>query len=247
MRTDSSKLAFQLFLFGFLFAFFQIMPSFLKKMVWGPFSSGEVLDFLTPLVVIFCVYLIYVGIKHIQSGDLHYRGRRMFGKIILGLGCLLYVQGHGLHLASNAIANLLQHEPGSELYEAVYLLDEIISHLIWDGGVFLISVGLLLWSYKIPHQILFPIHSVLVVLGAVLFGFTFCVNAIEGQTIIISLPAAGLGFLLAMSQYRQAKRAGEQNPVSLFFWVAYLLCLILLLYWGLRYSGFPQFSELGWI
>lgn len=247
MRTDGSKLTYQLLLFGFLFAFFHIMPSFLKETVWSPLTSGEILDFLTPLFVIFSVYLLYVGIKYIQPVDLHYRGRRMLGKVILGLGCLLYVQGHGLHLSANAIANMLQHEPGTELYKAVYLLDEVISHLVWDGGVFLISLGLLLWSYKIPHQVLFPFQSVLLLLGAALFGFTFCVNAIEGQTIILSLPAAGLGFLLALGQYRQAKRAGEQNPVALFFWIAYLICLGLFLYWGLSQSGFPQFSELGWI
>ena len=72
--------------------------------------------------------------------------------VFLGFGFLLYVDGHGLHLSSNSIARLLQDMKGSELFKANYLFDEIISHYMWDTGVFLISMGLILLAYKISIQ-----------------------------------------------------------------------------------------------
>jgi hypothetical protein len=73
------------------------------------------------------------------------------------------------------------------------------------------------------------------------------VNGIEEQTLIFTFPTASVGFLLALIFYFHRKKEGDQNPFLFFFMSGYLLSLILFAYWGISRSGFPQFSELGWI
>jgi len=50
-------------------------------------------------------------------------------------------------------------------------------------------------------------------------------------------------FFLYLKRIKQR----TQNPVLFFFLIAYLISTLLFLYWGMSHSGFPQFSELGWI
>ena len=118
---------------------------------------------------------------------------------------------------------------------------------MWDGGVFLISVALIIAAYKISFKSLSWKNFTFLALGAAFYGFTFTTNGIEGQTVIFTFPAAGFGFFLALFLYFQRKKEGNQNPFLLFFLSAYILSLLLFAYWGISRSGFPQFSELGWI
>jgi len=237
-----------LFAFGLGFAFFQIMPTLLPRFVRKPLTCGDVLDFLTPLVVIPLVYTVYLKSTReaaFQEPD----GRAPFlpARIILFLGALLYVDGHGLHLSANSIARLLKPVTDTEIYRAAYLFDEVISHFMWDGGVFLISVGLILAVLERNAPPLSRTDLFLVFLGAALYGFTFTVNGIEGQTVVFTFPAAGIGCALALFLFAGQKRRGHPNPLALFFLTGYLLSLILFAFWGIRYAGFPEFSELGWI
>ncbi|MCC6804505.1 MAG: hypothetical protein IT319_16595, partial [Anaerolineae bacterium] len=39
----------------------------------------------------------------------------------------------------------------------------------------------------------------------------------------------------------------RRQPVTLFFFAAHALALALFAYWFVRWGGFPQFSELGWL
>jgi hypothetical protein len=135
----------------------------------------------------------------------------------------------------------------SELYKAAYLFDEIISHFMWDGGVFLISVALIIAAYKISFKSLTWKNFAFLSLGSAFYGFAFTANGIEGQTVVFTFPAAGVGFLLTLLFYFHRKKEGNQNPFLFFFMSGYLLSLILFAYWGISRSGFPQFSELGWI
>lgn len=234
--------------YGLVFAFFQIMPAFLPAFLKRPLTWGDTLDFLTPWAVIPVAYLVYSQVKNILLSPYSFSGHpSLAGKIILASGFISYIDGHGLHLSANAIARLLQQMKGTTIYKATYLFDEVISHFMWDGGVFLISIGFIILAYKLPFKSLSGKNFVFLLTGAAFYGFTFTVDGIEGQTVIFTLPAACLGFLLSLIFYLKKKRRGFQNPFFIFFAVSYLISLLLFVYWGLSYSGFPQFSELGWI
>lgn len=248
MKDNSYKFCFWLFVFGFVYAFFHVMPALLPSFLKSPLTWGDTLDFVTPFAVIPLVYLLYFRArKTLQSFDLLGRTQSIVVKIVLAAGFLLYVDGHGLHLSSNSIARLLQNMKESELFRATYLFDEIISHFMWDGGVYLISISLIILAYKLPFKSLSKVNLAFLYLGAAFYGFTFTVNGIEGQTVVFTFPAAFLGFLSTLFLFLKGRKKGFQNPYLFFFSSAYLLSFLLFAYWGLTRSGFPQFSELDWI
>lgn len=251
MRNQSDNLCVWLFLYGVFLAFFHLLPPFLTRFFLWPLSWGDTLDFLTPFAVIPITYGLYSRLNRISqsspSQNSSSRSLDILAKVILAVGFLSYVEGHGLHLAANSIARLLQGMEGTDVFKATYLFDEVISHSIWIVGLYLISLGLLLFAWRLSFQPFIRKSLILLSAGAVLYGFAYTLEAIEGQTVIFSFPAAILGFLLALILYRRGKRENGRNPILLFFMGGYFLSIILFLCWGISQSGFPQFSELGWI
>lgn len=244
----SSPVIALLFWLGVVFGFFHVMPAFLTGMVRAPLTSGDLLDFLTPFAVIPVAWMLY---RRLTSAPREKPSSREFwrtlGHILAGVGIILYIDGHGLHLSANAIARLLDPDRNPFLYSATYLFDEIISHFMWDGGVFLMALALIVASRKQRARALNTVDAILLGVGALSFGFTFTVNGIEGQTVMFTFPAAGLAFALALYLLRRSMKGKALSPVPLFFAVAYGTSLILFAVWGILHRGFPQFSELGWI
>ncbi len=248
MQEEKSIFCFFLFAFGFVYAFFHIMPVYLPAILREPLTYGDALDFLTPFFVIPLAYLLYFMAKRVLLSSYSFeRNQGIVAKLLLALGFILYIDGHGLHLSSNSIARLLQNGTTAELFQSVYLYDEVISHFIWHSGVFLISLGLIVVAKNLPVESLNAGHVVLIISGALFYGFNFTVGGIEGQTVVLTLPAAFSGFLLAMFLYLRERKKGLKNPFFLFFSAAYFLSVLLFAYWGFTHSGFPQFSQLGWI
>lgn len=245
MHKEKGSLSFVLFTYGFVFTFFLVMPTFLSGSAHELLTWEAVLDFFTSLAFIPVVYLLYHRLKNLapekeEPGKFIKNGART----LLFIAIILFIDGHGIHLAANSIAIFVQDIPGSEIYRAVYLFDEVISHFLWDGGVFLISLALMVLAVKTKQSPLNRPQFFLLLLGAVLYGFTFTVNGIEGQTIVFTFPAAVLGCMLSLVLNLREK---GKNQVLLFFLLGYFLSLILFSYWGIMHGGFPEFSELGWI
>jgi hypothetical protein len=237
-----------LFLFGLVFSLFHILPTFLPKFIHKPLTYGDALDFITPLAVIPVALLLYLRICQFNPQRFLYSGlQKIATRILFGLGVLFYVDGHGLHLSSNSIARLVERANDPELFEAVYLFDETISHTLLDTGIFLISLALIFASYRMFSKLNISKNMIVLFPGACLYGFTFVVNSIEGQTVRFILPAALIGFVFSVVLYLKELKSEMKNPIVLYFLIAYLISLILLVYWGIRYNGYPQFSELGWI
>ena len=251
MRNESDNLCIWLFFYGVFLAFFHLLPPFLTRFFLWPLSWGDTLDFLTPFAVIPFAYVLYSRLNRISQSShspvSSARSLHILAKVIVAVGFLSYVEGHGLHLSANSIARLLQGMEGTNVFKATYLFDEIISHFIWIVGLYLISLGLIILAWRLSFQPFIRKSMILLSAGAVLYGFTYTLEAIEGQTVIFAFPAAILGFLFALILYMKGKRENSRNPILLFFMGAYFLCILLFLYWGISRSGFPQFSELGWI
>ncbi len=251
MNDEGDKLCFFLFLFGLSLTVFHILPPFLSRFFVWPLTWGDTLDFLTPFGVIPFAYVLYVRLNRMSLAahdrEAASRSSNALAKVILAIGFLSYVEGHGLHLAANSIARVVQMMKDSDVFKATYLFDEVISHFIWISGLFLISFGLIFKAQRLSFQPLIKRSMVLLSAGSGFYGITFTVEAIEGQTVVLALPAATAGFLLSLFLFLKKKRDAGRNPIFIFFLIAYLFSIILFAFWGVTQSGFPQFSELGWV
>ncbi len=237
------------FIYGFVYAFFQVMPAFLKGGFAGPVSSGDALDFLTPVTVIPAALALFLKLRkeRMRAARAGSAGPSVLAAAVFILGLIAYVEGHGIHLSANAIDRLLHGQEGTSLYQAVYLFDEVISHYIWDGGVLIMAGGLILTGMNLRFPGLSPVQWVYLAGGACFFGFSYAVNGIEGQTVPLTLPAAVLMVLICFWLDRKNRREGGYNAIVLFFLLGFLLSVLLFAYWGITRGGFPEFSALGWI
>ena len=55
--------------------------------------------------------------------------------VMLGAGALLYVEGHGIHLAANSVSNVIENE-------TAHWWDEVVGHHLWYAGAFLVAAAL---------------------------------------------------------------------------------------------------------
>jgi len=237
-----------LFVYGLVYAFFQIMPAFIPGHFAGPVSRGDAFDFLTPLAVIPVALAVFFNLRKVAESEGRALPRSSKWSIaVLVLGLICYVEGHGLHLSANAIDRLLGSREDTVLHQSVYIYDEVISHFIWDSGVLIIAAGLILAGTKVHFPRLSWAQWAFLGGGAACFGFSYAVNAIEGQTVVLTFPAAVLMALICLWIYWRGRRRGEHNAAALFFLMGFLLSALLFAYWGIAHPGFPEFSELGWI
>lgn len=146
-------------------------------------------------------------------------GRRSW--LLAAAGAVLYVQGHGIHLAANSISNARGSAPPT------YLWDEVVGHYLWYGGLYLLVAALVLAAPAVTSAWRWPL--------AALFGLTSATNAIEGQTALLTLAVS-----VAFAAWGWRRR-------SELLLVSYGLTALLITGWGLYWRGFPEFSELGWI
>jgi len=234
-----------LILYSGCFSFFGIMPALITSVWKSPITWGDALDFLTPLAVIPVALALFLKIQAQPSVATRSLGVKVIATTFFILGLILYIEGHGIHLPSNSISRLM--DPGTPVYKAAYLFDEVISHYIWDSGVITISIGLILLAAPVSFQPMTGGNYFLIFLGAALYGFTYICNGIEGQTVPLTFPTAIIGTVASSILYFKSKKAGRANPVLLFFSLGYLVSTILFAYWGISHPGFPEFSAIGWI
>lgn len=242
-KVPNSSISRWLLIFGLTFAFLHIMPVFLKTNIRNQLLSGDLLDFFTPFVIVFVVYKIFSTIK----SNLTDSSKNQAAKLILIFASTLFVNGHGMHLSANAIARHLVGMETTAIFRLDYLFDEILGHIFWDSGVVGLSVGIILLSSKLRPTPNSPATTAMIIAGAIFYGFTYFCNAVEGQTVVFTLPCAAAitGGIPILAKSKGLKPT--TNPVLSFYLVGYSVSLALFIYWGLRNGGFPQFSELGWI
>ncbi|MBC7372784.1 MAG: hypothetical protein H7323_02185 [Frankiales bacterium] len=104
------------------------------------------------------------------------------------VGLVLYVQGHGIHLAANSIAER-QASP------AAFFWDELAGHAIWYAGLYLL-LGALLVGRAVASRP-GPVRLVL----SVAVGVTFATNALGGHAVPLAVGAClVLGVLAARAR-----------------------------------------------
>ena len=207
---------------------------------------AELLDLLTPFAMIFLVYKLYriLAKDSAEHPDARVKSSAI---IILIFGGICFVEGHGMHLAANAITRHLSELHNTPLFALTYFFDEILGHILWDSGIIFLSIGIILVGSKMNQNSILVQKPVLIILAALLYGFTYFVNAIEGQTVVFTFPVAMLMLIAILWLTRLRGIRLAKNPVLSFFMCAYLVAVCLFLIWLIWQKGFPQFSELGWI
>jgi len=236
-----------LFTYGFVYAFFQVTVAFIPGHFAGPVSRADAFDFLTPLAVIPVALAVFFKLRKAAAEGRASSRSLKWSIVLFVLGLICYVEGHGLHLSANSIDRLLGGQEDTALHQSVYIYDEVISHFIWDSGVLIIAVGLILAGTRVHFPRLSWAQWVFLGAGAAFFGFSYTVNAIEGQTVVLTFPAAVLMSLVCLWIYVRGRRRREYNVTALFFLLGFLLGALLFAYWGIAHRGFPEFSALGWI
>jgi hypothetical protein len=151
--------------------------------------------------------------------------------IIVVSGILLYVSGHGIHLAANSID---YERLTGDARDVAYFWDETWSHIEWHLGWFVLILGLCLAERERPVSV----EPALGALSALLLATTFFTNTVEGGTWWLELAATALFVPWALHNRR---------PLLAAFAAAFGLCAIAIGGWALWHGGVPEFSDLGWL
>ncbi len=222
-----------LLLFALLFAVFIIAPAFLSAQ-FAPYplmKNGDVLDLLTPLVLIPLYWLLFQIHPHCPPSQ-----KEM---LIFLLFAALWVEGQGMHLVANSIGHLTLSSAASESAQLTHFYDEILSHYIWHFGLVGLSALLIARQWqnpltKSPSGLRFEITA------GIIHGFNYFVDIVESATTVLGIPFAVGVVLFTLIWGRQHLR---QQPILAFFFVSYSIACLFFLGWGFYWGGFPEFSQ----
>jgi hypothetical protein len=224
-------------IFAIAFVFFFLAPALLSSQ-FGPYDlikNGDVVDLLTPLVLIPLYWLLFWVGREEGPGKAE-------GVVFLVLAAL-WIEGQGLHLAANSIGHMLSDMVGTDAETLTYFYDERLSHYMWHFGVIGLS-ALILWrQWRFPFE---GQRSSLWLEGisGFLYGFTFFLIIVEGQTVLIGLPFAIIvtiaGLIWGRGQFRQ-------QPLLAFFWIGYLIATVMSVVWWIYWGEFIEIFETGLI
>ena len=158
--------------------------------------------------------------------------------VVFAVGAALYVEGHGIHLAANSIANE-QEAAGAEPSPVVHLWDEPVGHHLWFAGVALVVMALVSAGQRRQT----PGDGWLGRLLGLQFGLTWATNGLEGGTAVFSGLVA-VGFVVWAAATLRSGVGLRPVPV-LVLWTFAPAASVIAGY-GLLQGGFPQPSEIGW-
>lgn len=222
-------------LFSILFAVMFIGPALLGS-PFGPFplmKNGDVFDVLTPLVLIPIYWLLLRA------------GRREAPALGESLAFLVlaacWVEGQGMHLSANSIGHLLKAAPESQAYALTYVYDEVLGHYRWHFGAVGLTTLLLVRQWRQPVEgeaggRLLPL------VAGLLHGLVYFIIVVEAGTAPL-----GVTFALGVVAFSLAwgRRRLAQQPIWLFFFVAYAVACLFFAGWAIYWGGLPQFSQVG--
>jgi hypothetical protein len=205
-------------------------------------SCQDAIDLLTPLILIPVCWLMFKEAAGRESSRIE--------ELVFIAFAVLWVLGHGMHLAANSINNLAEALArtrgidilGTSIYRLTYFIDEHLSHCLWHFGILGLA-GLTIYRESRSPRGIPTVWPVMIPAG-LLYGFTYFCIFLEGQTVLLGLPFAVLVTLLSLVFERNNLAL---RPFLAFFFVASLAAVVLFMGWGLYWNGFPQFTDVGLI
>lgn len=230
--------------FALVSLFFIILLVFLriKFPAYPLVSYQDAFDVLTPLVLIPIYWLLFK-----QAGKESPSQKEELGFLVLAA---LWVEGQAMHLSANSINNLSEALArtgvvdvlSTDIYHLTYFFDEHLSHYLWHLGMVGLAALLIYREWRRPAGL--PTTWWAAILAGVIYGLTYFLTFIEGNTVLLGFPFAAL--MTAFGLFSQRKNLG-QRPVLAFFFVSLLLAFLLFVGWGIYWGGFPAPSDVGLI
>lgn len=227
----------RLLIFASAYFILCLLPIFTEFKLTGDVMVADMLDLLTPVVTVILIFRIVMAAR----GNRPLEGLSM---AVLIVGAVLFVEGHGIHLSANAISRILG-EGTSAAQRLSYFYDEVLGHILWDGGMILMMAGLAVVAFQ--GRGVGETRTGLVLPASALFAFSCFTNSVEGQTVVFTLPIAVLFPVAVLSLSRNQGISIKENPIFMFLVSSYSMILMLFLFWGILNGGFPEFSKIGWI
>jgi hypothetical protein len=186
-------------------------------------ETGSWIDLVTPFVVAAAV--VY-GLQ----------GARREAVILAVAALVLYVDGHGIHLAANAIG----HDDAGAAEDRREFWDEHWGHVEWHLGWLGLLAALSLAERRggagKPEL---QGRRVALLAAAAAMGWTLFTSTVEGQDWWLALGAAPV-----FVAWTIARRGSSVLVASA---LATLVCASLIGIWAAWHGGVPEFSELGWL
>jgi hypothetical protein len=195
---------------------------------------GEVLDLLAPVAVIPFAWLLVRRVSPVSIS-----ARETMAFLLLAA---LWVEGHSVHLAANAIRN--HALAGADAVQLAYFLDEQLGHWILHLAILGLS-GLVAWRSLRAPAADGASTSWSIVGAAAIYGFAFFLAVVEGQTAFFAVPAM---LVITLATWWALRRRGASAAGAVFVAYGYAATLVLLVIWaGLNDWRLVEFSDLGLI
>ncbi len=192
------------------------------------------IDLITPFALIGTAAATLVALEA--------RGRIL---VVAGVAAILYVEGHGIHLSANSIAN---EGPGPEVDDLVHFWDETFSHIVAVSGWFGL-VACFCWAEgdRGGRGVDDPSRVRLIAATALFLGWSFFTGTVEGGTwpIELATTAAFSLWLLQARRGRGLRAVAAERPLLTASWASFALSAVLIGIWAIAQGGVPQFSETG--
>jgi hypothetical protein len=199
--------------FALVFLVFHHVPSFAGD------TAGDWIDLVTPFAVV------------AASTFLLGRGAPAYAIALALVSAVLYVDGHGIHLAANSIGH---EELTGDAEDVTHFWDETWSHAEWHLGWFLLIVAFALAERHRLVRVAGPIAA----LNAVLLGWTLFTSTVEGGSWWLELAATAVLVPWA---------AAARRPLLVSFAAAFALAALMIGIWALWQGDVRQFSDVAWI
>lgn len=183
--------------------------------------AGDWLDLVTPFAVVGSAAALLAALRPSTPVLL-----------LAFVAALLYVDGHGIHLAANSVAS---ESPTGEAERTAHFWDERFSHVEWHlGWIGLIAAFCLAERAAAARPLAVRVQAA----TAILLGITLFTSTVEGGTWWLALTATTVLGVWALR---------ERRPILVACAAASVVAAVLIGIWALWQGGVPQFSEAGLI
>ena len=222
---------------------FIFQPFFVVELPGIPIRYGDFLDLmLTPWIGVGVFALLYVFIPKASESS---TGHKNLYRVLFWTFSVLYVEGHGMHLAANSIGNNLVTNTDARLARSIFLVDEPIGHLLWLAGA--IGLALIAVAYQSSYTSrdqLTRRQIWLILISGMLYGVSFALTIIEGQSALWAGPIVIVALFVLGVRWLRGKTNWYKQPASTFFVPGFSVVLVTLGVWLLRFGSFVEPSTI---
>jgi hypothetical protein len=204
---------------------------------------GDLIDIATPAILVLLYAIVLRALRVIPQGDTPRPARppSPAPRLLVTLGGLGIILGHGIHVAANSIHDAITRAGTPDPLGLVNWWDEHVSHFTIHGSKAALCVGLSALESRNAATPAASRGSGLFAAGVLAYGFITFAEGVEGQTVPLVLP-----FCLAYLAWSLGK-GRPFPPVRRFYTLGALVSIALFAVWGVWHRGFPEFSTVGLI